>query len=298
MNVYSPTLSGKKSNEILQGGLSSIKHAATSVAKKLDEIKEAISANSTPVKTNLITDKDQSNDDDLSNLDNESASRRASDLDIWSKLSESRKSSYNNLVPLGENNPSSYIYPVLPDTIYSPTDNIETSFECDINIQLTSCSQCHNCTVLLYDEEIMAGWSAEDSNLNTTCHACGKLTVPFLSIQINVDEKIKDFKQSDSLSVPYLNPLVLRKELENILMQDGDAALLNNSFVDEHPIIYWNLVWITNRIDVTTYLPQLCLPKPVRFSIKFIRLLFSLINLYMYVDNFIIIFRKLEQSIH
>lgn len=178
-------------------------------------------------------------------------------------MSESRKSSYNNLVPLGENNPSTYNYPVLPDTIYSP-DIIESSLECDINIQLTSCSQCHNCTVLLYDEEIMAGWSAEDSNLNTTCHACGKLTVPFLSIQINVNEKIKDFKQSDSLSVPYLNPLVLRKELENILMQDGDAALLKSSFVDEHPIIYWNLVWITNRIDVTTYLPQLCLPKPVR----------------------------------
>lgn len=41
----------KKSNEIIQGSLSSIKSAATTVAKKLDEIKEAISStNSTPVK--------------------------------------------------------------------------------------------------------------------------------------------------------------------------------------------------------------------------------------------------------
>lgn len=111
----------------------------------------------------------------------------------------------------------------------------------------------------------MAGWSAEDSNLNTTCHACGKFTVPFLSIQIVVDEKLKDVKQSDTLSVPYLNPLVLRKELETILAQEGDAALVNTLFVVDHPIIYWNLVWITNRIEVNTHLPNLYLPKPVSY---------------------------------
>lgn len=53
-NIYfnfSPSnLTGKKSNEIIQGGISSLKSAATSVAKKLDEIKEAISTTSTPVK--------------------------------------------------------------------------------------------------------------------------------------------------------------------------------------------------------------------------------------------------------
>lgn len=54
--VRSPSsLTSKKSNEIIQGGLSSIKSAATSMVKKLDEIKEAISTstNSTPVKTNI-----------------------------------------------------------------------------------------------------------------------------------------------------------------------------------------------------------------------------------------------------
>lgn len=55
---YSPSnLTSKKSNEIIQGGISSLKSvassAATSVVKKLDEIKEAISTTSTPVK--LIT---------------------------------------------------------------------------------------------------------------------------------------------------------------------------------------------------------------------------------------------------
>lgn len=109
----------------------------------------------------------------------------------------------------------------------------------------------------------MAGWSAEDSNLNTTCHACNKLTVPFLNIQKIIDEKHKDVIKAETISVPYLNPLVLRKELENILAQEGDCASTKSSFVDEHPIIYWNLVWAMDRIDVNTHLPNLCLPKTV-----------------------------------
>lgn len=52
---YSPShLTSKKSNELLMGGLHSIKSAATSVVKKFDEIKEAISANSTPIKTSSL----------------------------------------------------------------------------------------------------------------------------------------------------------------------------------------------------------------------------------------------------
>lgn len=43
-------MTGKKSNEIILGGLNSLKCAATTVVKKFDEIKEAISATSTPVK--------------------------------------------------------------------------------------------------------------------------------------------------------------------------------------------------------------------------------------------------------
>lgn len=48
----------------------------------------------------------------------------------------------------------------------------------------------------------------------------------------------------EPIIVPYLNPLVLRKELENILHHEGDPSLTNPSFVDQHPIVYWNLVSI------------------------------------------------------
>lgn len=46
----------------------------------------------------------------------------------------------------------------------------------------------------------------------------------------------------EPIIVPYLNPLVLRKELENILHHEGDPSLTTPSFVDQHPIVYWNLV--------------------------------------------------------
>jgi len=47
----------------------------------------------------------------------------------------------------------------------------------------------------------------------------------------------------DPLTIPYLSPLVLRKEMENVLDQYGDACCLNSpEFINHHPIIYWNLV--------------------------------------------------------
>lgn len=123
------------------------------------------------------------------------------------------------------------------------------------DIILSTCSQCHNCSSLLYDEEIMSNWSAEDSNLNTLCQNCNKPTVPLLTVTINSEK----MAPCDPFSVPYLNPLVLRKELENVLAQEGDLSLAYKKFVEEHPIIYWNLVWTFERIHVQSHLPHLCL---------------------------------------
>lgn len=125
--------------------------------------------------------------------------------------------------------------------------------ETEADIILTTCSQCHNCSSLLYDEEIMSNWSAEDSNLNTVCQCCSKPTVPLLTVTITGQKATT----GEAFSVPYLNPLVLRKELENVLAQEGDLTLSDSKFVEEHPIIYWNLVWTFERINVQSHLPNL-----------------------------------------
>ena len=251
-----------------------------------------------------------------------------------------------------------------------------------MELQMTSCSRCLSCGCILYDEEIMAGWSAEDSNLNTKCQFCGRWVVPFLTIRVidfrtrplsvmatlltpapsvdslsvagsalslqpsgkesvgsslslqpkaEQDEEVGDkeivgneesqrpqhatshnrsasegtaslatttssegddqqesenasnislstVKQqqqrtsgtrssdeledpiiSDHITVPYLSPLVLRKELENMLEREGDTCLINPACVDDHPIIYWNLVWYFERIAVKSQIPGMCL---------------------------------------
>jgi len=54
----------------------------------------------------------------------------------------------------------------------SETCNFETSAAssaspCPIEVDMCSLSRCQTCDNLLYDEEIIAGWTADDSNLNT-----------------------------------------------------------------------------------------------------------------------------------
>lgn len=49
---------------------------------------------------------------------------------------------------------------------------------------MSSCSLCRSCNSLVYDEEIMAGWTSDDSNLNSSCPFCGSSFVPFLNAEI------------------------------------------------------------------------------------------------------------------
>ncbi|XP_056401533.1 DENN domain-containing protein 4B isoform X2 [Hyla sarda] len=53
-----------------------------------------------------------------------------------------------------------------------------------VEVLLSSCSQCPACHSLIYDEDIMAGWTSDDSNLKTVCTFCGQNFVPFLNIKI------------------------------------------------------------------------------------------------------------------
>uniref|UniRef100_A0AAX7UYJ1 DENN domain containing 4A n=1 Tax=Astatotilapia calliptera TaxID=8154 RepID=A0AAX7UYJ1_ASTCA len=229
-----------------------------------------------------------------------------------------------------------------------------------MELLISSCSRCKTCDCLVYDEEIMAGWTADDSNLNTTCPFCGNPFLPFLNVEIrdmrgpgsnvffsffsplcrlflkgspSVDEATtssysastgkalykcrplpfvihrsihslssaylglgcsphrgiprpdrgsraqagcepKQFSFCDTqdplsmewrlhnpepVTVPYLSPLVLWKELESLLENEGDSVITEADMVDHHPIIYWNLVWYFRRLDLPSNLPGLIL---------------------------------------
>ena len=64
---------------------------------------------------------------------------------------------------------------------------------------------------------------------------------------------------SAPVTVPYLSPLVLWKELESLLVNEGDQALSSPSVVDQHPIVFWNLVWYFRRLELPSNLPALIL---------------------------------------
>ncbi|KAM3857669.1 DENN domain-containing protein 4C [Diretmus argenteus] len=258
---------------------------------------------------------------------------------------------------------------------------------CALEVLMSSCSQCHSCEALVYDEEIMAGWTADDSNLNTNCPFCSTAFLPLLHIEFHDLRNSTGFymnpsasgdsihsantqptasssagtKKTDSMtfpqpseeqttqspdnhppthkslvpepvqsdplgllehqaagklqrgsgtpltrsnsvggplqsldsfqrpghgvsttslpcslhevsdgmgtkrpnpkpvSVPYLSPLVLRKELETLLENEGDLVIYTHKFLSQHPIIFWNLVWYFRRLDLPSHLPGLIL---------------------------------------
>ncbi|XP_074665319.1 DENN domain-containing protein 4B isoform X4 [Strix aluco] len=170
-----------------------------------------------------------------------------------------------------------------------------------VEVLLSSCSRCQGCGALVYDEEVMAGWTSDDSNLNTTCPFCARSFVPFLSIEIQdfqlppsaaedgslppptaqgpvlsdrrrclaLDEAEPELcngcpdaavpQRSERVAFAYLSPLVLRKELESLVENEGGEFLAQPELVDSHPIIYWNLVWYFQRLGLPSNLPRLLL---------------------------------------
>uniref|UniRef100_A0A8C7G288 DENN domain containing 4B n=1 Tax=Oncorhynchus kisutch TaxID=8019 RepID=A0A8C7G288_ONCKI len=53
-----------------------------------------------------------------------------------------------------------------------------------LQVLMSSCSLCRSCNSLVYDEEIMAGWTSDDSNLNSSCPFCSTTFVPLLNAEI------------------------------------------------------------------------------------------------------------------
>uniref|UniRef100_A0A8D3D6W6 DENN domain containing 4B n=1 Tax=Scophthalmus maximus TaxID=52904 RepID=A0A8D3D6W6_SCOMX len=228
-----------------------------------------------------------------------------------------------------------------------------------VQVLMSSCSLCRSCNSLVYDEEIMAGWTSDDSNLNSSCPFCGASFVPFLNAEVcdlgpvssaergnwNVEDEVESaarppgdheaflrhqcnglsedsssetssysensrttkvtflgirclarirFSSSrltltpslpkgssgggaPQVTVAYLSPLVLRKELESLLENEGEAVLAQPQFLDSHCIIFWNLVWYFQRLGLPSNLLQLslmCVRVCVRASVR-VRLLWD-----------------------
>ncbi|GAB6018992.1 hypothetical protein CHUAL_000627 [Chamberlinius hualienensis] len=374
----------------------------TTMSSKLTEIKEAITTTNfatipnTPSKPHLSKQFDSENE-----VANENECRN-------SQSSQESEPKGNSCRYPREDSISDYRYNIERSRLRSSVQGSVTSQDLDnlftaensrhfgslktrrvnsstaLEIRITSCSKCHVCQGLLYDEDIMALWTPEESNLNTRCPFCNSKVVPVLTVTImdyrsetsglgvlspaqsvesvrsfqsrkpsmnaelqnetifylerspekeslkNVESPSMTFASSnnqssnvldttdmtdasepnassleqhaslseqkgssyepnvlpssvssslvdiyddlsrkessfvpvaslDPIVLPYLSPIVLRKELESVLDDEGDGCLTRSEFVDRHPIIYWNLIWYCRRLNLPSNLPGLCL---------------------------------------
>ncbi|KAF7226427.1 DENN domain-containing protein 4B isoform X1 [Nothobranchius furzeri] len=206
-----------------------------------------------------------------------------------------------------------------PTSVFRPRRSWDANQEgADIEVLMSSCSLCRGCNSLVYDEEIMAGWTSDDSNLNSSCPFCRTSFVPFLNAEVcdlgpvssvercnlNLEDEVESAVRPPSgpeasrqhqcnglsndsssetssysetsrittvssvggtpqVTVAYLSPLVLRKELESLLENEGDAVLGQPQFLDSHSIIFWNLVWYFQRLGLPSNLLQLVRSSPL-----------------------------------
>uniref|UniRef100_A0A8C7FVY1 DENN domain containing 4B n=1 Tax=Oncorhynchus kisutch TaxID=8019 RepID=A0A8C7FVY1_ONCKI len=132
-----------------------------------------------------------------------------------------------------------------------------------LEVLMSSCSLCRSCNSLVYDEEIMAGWTSDDSNLNSSCPFCSTTFVPLLNPGTYQLEYGRGGGKRSQVTVAYLSPLVLRKELESLLENEGEAVLSQGQLLDSHSIIFWNMVWYFHRLGLPSNLLQLVRSSPL-----------------------------------
>lgn len=70
------------------------------------------------------------------------------------------------------------------------------------------------------------------------------------------------------MTVAYLSPLVLRKELESLLENEGESVLSQVQLLDSHSILFWNLVWYFTRLGLPSNLLQLVRASPLASQIS------------------------------
>ncbi|XP_064474755.1 DENN domain-containing protein 4C-like [Ornithodoros turicata] len=193
-----PKLSAKHSEYIID----TFKFAALSMASRLTEIKESLSTSNTPTRSmssSLPRGFDQLllDDEDRGSSFSLESSRRQSTDTLSRGEGDVGEDGVDALLRDGPGTPL-HTYGSMPSFLTQLTQNLDSLDAGDkqrvaLDIIITSCSQCNNCRSLLYDEEIMDGWAADDSNLNTRCYFCNATLVPLLTVKIK-DYRVEDLK--------------------------------------------------------------------------------------------------------
>ena len=104
------------------------------------------------------------------------------------------------------------------------------------------CMECSKCVV---DHEIRSGWTMDSNDYTTQCPYCSCRFVARFSIK---PKGVED--ESKVISCEYLSPLVLRKEVENILVREKPEFLVSKEFRKNSVTCFWNLAWHLSNLQL------------------------------------------------
>ena len=157
---------------------------------RFTDLKTSVKSTAIPLtqSKSLYTVKNSTNNKARISISNNKLRGSMSSL-ISQQSSNSSSLNTNNINGMGINNISDDIKALRidPSSVAIPINsNDESSYVPFRIIEISSCNRCSVCTQFLYDEEIMNGWSPDDSQLHTMCVHCGEKTIPNLSITIRV----------------------------------------------------------------------------------------------------------------
>ncbi|CAM6002406.1 unnamed protein product, partial [Sphagnum balticum] len=96
-------------------------------------------------------------------------------------------------------------------------DEHTASADALIDIQMTTCNYCEKCRSFLYDEEIMAAWTFNDSDLSVRCARCSAALVPQLYVRVQDLDSIRRYIVDEH--------------------SDGDEAAVVVNNTPEHPFV-------------------------------------------------------------
>lgn len=155
-------------------------------------------------------------------------------------------------------------------TILSDEEIMEAWSADDSNLS-TQCSVCGSkfvpsLTIMLYQlREECPVIDGQDQTTSTEEESSKDINTNGLNSENGCDQPQNGtcsepkYESLNTLSVPYFSPIVLRKEIENVLEIEGDSCLAKPGFLDDHPMLYWNLLWYFERINLPSHILGFCL---------------------------------------
>ena len=104
---------------------------------------------------------------------------------------------------------------------------------------------CMECSRAILDHEIRVSWTSDSNDYTTMCPSCSCRFVARFSI------RPKGSTDPNKVVVcEYLSPIVLRKEVENIVLREAPGFLLSAEFRRTSVTCFWNLAWHLSNLQL------------------------------------------------